>query len=79
MVSVIRPAVQLSLSLPEMARLDLDDDERDVLIQALRSIIGADRFPLSPRIRALRRILAKLEQSPAPPEPDAAAPRGRRR
>jgi hypothetical protein len=48
--------------------LDLTDDERAALIELLllRSIEN-DRFPLSPRIKRLRAILAKfgIEYSPA--------------
>jgi hypothetical protein len=47
-----------------MARLDLSDDERELLASRLRGIISADRFPLSPRIRGLRAILQKLDQPP---------------
>jgi|HubBroStandDraft_4_1064222.scaffolds.fasta_scaffold08045_4 hypothetical protein len=52
--------------------LDLTDDERAALIELLllRSIEN-DRFPLSPRIKRLRAILAKfgIEYSPAEPLP----------
>src|SRR5262249_50084714 len=44
----LMPAVQLALMLPEMARLDLTDDEREVLARTLRQLIDGDRFPLSP-------------------------------
>jgi hypothetical protein len=40
---------------------DLDDAEEAALIDLLRQTIAADRFPLSPRIRTLRVILARLE------------------
>jgi hypothetical protein len=62
-------ARQLSLMLPEMARLDLTDDERDELVCALRQMIDGDRFPLSPRIRRLKAILGKLEPPRAAAEP----------
>jgi hypothetical protein len=47
--------------------LDLTDDERAALIELLLRTIENDRFPLSPRIRRLRAILAKfgIEYSPA--------------
>jgi hypothetical protein len=61
--------VQLRLILPRMARLDLTDDERDELVRALRGIVDNDRFPLSPRIRRLKRILDKLEPPPPTVEP----------
>ena len=34
---------------------------------ALKSIVANDRFPRSPRIRRLKRILDKLEQGAEPP------------
>jgi hypothetical protein len=42
-------------------RLDLTDDERAELIQAVRGLIDGDRFPLSARVRRLKSILAKLD------------------
>jgi hypothetical protein len=78
-------AVQLALTLPEMSRLDLTDDERDELLRLLRGVIDGDRFPLSPRIRCLRQILEKLEPPvPAaetfpPPKPPTEATHARRR
>jgi hypothetical protein len=48
---------------------DLADADKAALIELLRETIAADRFPLSPRIRKLREILAKLEPPPARPEP----------
>ena len=48
--------------------LDLDDTERGALIELLTETIVRDRFPLSPRIRALRAVLAKL----VPPRPGPA-------
>jgi hypothetical protein len=69
--------------------LDLTDDERAALIELLLRTIENDRFPLSPRIRRLRAILAKfgIEYSPAealPPskpsvEPSQPTARKRRR
>lgn len=43
-----------------MPTLDLTDEEREALIAALRGLIGADRFPMSPRLWPLKAILAKL-------------------
>jgi hypothetical protein len=60
--------VQLRLILPSVTRLDLDEDQRDVLIRTLREIVAADKFPLSPRIRCLRQILEQLEPPAAPVE-----------
>ena len=45
---------------------DLDDADRTVLIALLHQVIAADPVPLSPRVRRLREILAKLEP-PAQP------------
>ena len=64
----------LSLTLPLMARLDQTDEEREELVRALRQMIDGDRFPLSPRIRQLKAILAKLEP-PAPAAEPFPAPR----
>jgi len=44
---------------------DLSDDDKAILIELLRETIERDRFPMSPRIRCLKAILAKL----APPAP----------
>jgi hypothetical protein len=54
--------------------LDLSDADRATLVALLKETIAADRFPLSPRIRGLRRILDKLEPPPTsetlpPPKP----------
>ena len=51
--------------------LDLTDDERAALIELLLRTIENDRFPISPRIKRLRAILAKfgIEYSPAEPLP----------
>lgn len=69
--------------------LDVDDAERAALIALLKATIAADRFPLSPRVRMLKRILEKLEPAapvskplpaPKPPgEPSLALRRKRRR
>jgi hypothetical protein len=47
---------------------DLTDDEKLALVALLRDTIAANRFPLSPQIRALKAILAQLEPR-ARPEP----------
>jgi hypothetical protein len=46
------------------------------LVELLRQTIAADRYPLSPRIKMLTSILAKIE---APGEPSMAQTRKRRR
>jgi hypothetical protein len=68
--------------------LDLAEDEAAALAQELHAIVENDRYPLSPRIRTLREILAKLRPEPVreplpPPKvyapPQTTAARGRRR
>jgi hypothetical protein len=44
---------------------DLPDDHKAILADLLRETIERDRFPLSPRVRRLKAILAKLD----PPVP----------
>jgi hypothetical protein len=75
-------------SLPHIGvmHLDLSDEEEAALTQELHYIVESDRYPLSPRIRTLRAILAKLRRGPvrAPsPPPKVYAPlrfiQGRRR
>ena len=67
--------------------LDLTDEETAALAQELHDIVENDRYPLSPRIRTLRGILAKLRPEPVreplpPPKvsslPRATAASGRR-
>ena len=54
---------------------DLSDADKAILAELLRETIRGDRFPLSPRVRSLHAILAKLEpQRPViekmpPPKP----------
>ena len=43
-----------------MTQLDLDDEETFALLNLLTETIESDRYPLSPRIQALRRLLAKF-------------------
>jgi hypothetical protein len=48
--------------------LDLTDEETFALLNLLIETIKADHYPLSPRIRLLRQILARFgEMAPAPP------------
>jgi hypothetical protein len=56
--------------------LDLTDEEAVALRELLRRTIDGDRFPLSPRMRPYRAILAKIEPTlavePLPaPKPSA--------
>jgi hypothetical protein len=48
---------------------DLTDDDKAALIELLRETVERDRFPMSPRIRAFKRILDKLAPPAPGPEP----------
>ena len=50
-------------------QLDLDDEEAAALLALLNRAIEDDRYPLSPRIRVLRGIRAKLPTAPPDPPP----------
>ena len=58
--------------------LELSDVQAKVLIRELHSIIQNDRYPLSPRVVALKEILGQLQPEPAreplPPPPKIYAP-----
>jgi hypothetical protein len=45
--------------------LDLTDEETAALARLLSQTIDADRYPLSPRIQTLKRILRKIRPEPA--------------
>jgi len=45
--------------------LDLSDEETAALTQELHDIVESDKYPFSPRIRALRAVLNKLRPEPA--------------
>jgi len=71
-----------------MQHLDLSDEEAAALVALLTRTITDDRYPLSPRVRTLKAILAKLRPEPVreplpPPKvyapPRATAARRRRR
>jgi hypothetical protein len=51
--------------------LDLNNDETAALARLLRRAIDDDKYPLSPRIRLIQRILDKLDPPPVrePPPP----------
>jgi hypothetical protein len=53
-------------------QLDLDDVETRALLNLLTEAIENARYPLSPRIRLLRQILAKF--GPMAPPPPARPP-----
>jgi hypothetical protein len=48
---------------------DLTDDDKAALVELLREMVAADRFPMSPRIRSLKRILDQLDPPAPRPEP----------
>ena len=54
--------------------LELNDVQTAVLTRELHSIIQNDRYPLSPRIVALKEVLGQLRPEPA--RAAAAAARG---
>jgi len=47
----------------------LSEVERVALVELLRETIEVSRFPLSPRIKTLKAILAKMEPPRPQPEP----------
>jgi hypothetical protein len=49
--------------------LELTDEQTEALIRELSQIIDGDRYPLSPRIVALREILGMLRPEPERPAP----------
>ena len=70
----------------DFMNLDLTDEEIATLLRELDRIIENDRFPLSPRVRTLKQIRAKIrpepKREPPPPkryEPPRAARRRRDR
>jgi hypothetical protein len=54
---------------------DLTGDDKAIIVELLRETIEADRFPLSPRIKVLRAILAKLGVGSAPAVPHYPPPK----
>jgi hypothetical protein len=50
-----------------MTHLELTDEKTEALTRELSQIIENDRYPLSPRIVALKEILGQLRPEPAPP------------
>jgi hypothetical protein len=56
-----------------MQRLDLSDNERAILITALRRLVDFDPQPLSPQIQALKDILERLEPQKPQSIPDTAS------
>jgi hypothetical protein len=63
--------------------LDLNDEETTALAWLLGDVIDADRFPLSPRVKTWKAILAKIRpepvREPLPPPRHYAPPRAKSR
>ncbi len=58
---------------------DLTDEERQLLVNTITVEIEASKFPLSPRIEALKRIREKLlDETEPPPQTTADAAGGKR-
>jgi hypothetical protein len=56
-----------------MHRRDLTDNERAILITALRRLVDFDPQPLSPQTEAFKTILERLEPQKPQPIPDTAS------
>jgi hypothetical protein len=52
-----------------MMTTNLDPQDRADLARFLREAIEADRYPLSPWVRRLKELLAKIDPAPAPRQP----------
>ena len=53
-----------------MPPIDLSPDELNIVIDYARRKYRAERWPMSPELRPIREVLAKLEPRPEPaPEP----------
>ncbi len=48
---------------------DLTDDDKAVIVELLRETVERDRFPLSPKVKRLKAVLAKLAPPAPRPEP----------
>src|ERR1700741_4537452 len=51
---------------PPAMHTNLDPKDRADLARFLREAIEADRYPLSPRVRRLKELLAKVDPGPPP-------------
>ena len=67
------PSLRLRAIFGMMQRLDLTDNERAVLITALRRLVDFDPQSLSPQTHALKAILERLEPHKPQPIPDTAS------
>jgi hypothetical protein len=74
---------------PQAMNLELEDTERAALVELVSAAVKATRYPLSPELRLLRSVLAKLGAgspkpatvypAPKPPgEPSAVLAKGKR-
>jgi hypothetical protein len=52
-----------------MTHLELTEVQKEALIRELSQIVQNDRYPLSPRIVALKEILGQLRPEPVRPAP----------
>ena len=67
------PSCSLRAISDMMQRLDLTDNERAVLITALRRLVDFDPRSLSPQTQALKAILERLEPQKPQSIPDTAS------
>ena len=58
-----------------MPTLDLTEEERAEALQAIRAAIDGERYVLSPRVKRLKSILAKLDPAPSATVAPYPAPR----
>ena len=58
-----------------MPTLDFTGEERAEVLQTIRAAIHGERFVLSPRVKRLRSILAKLDPAPSATVTPYPAPR----
>jgi hypothetical protein len=54
---------------------NLDPQDRADLARFLREAIEADRYPLSPRVRRLKELLARIDPAPTPAVTPQPAPK----
>ena len=66
------PSLRLRAIFGMMQRLDLTDNERAVLITALRRLVDFDPRSLLPQTHALKAVLERLEPHKPQPIPDTA-------
>jgi hypothetical protein len=69
----LRQRVRLRAIFDMMQRLDLTDNERAILITALRRLVDFDLQSQSPQTQALKAILERLEPQKPQSIPDTAS------